>query len=85
MPYYRIYFMNSSNGHIDRAEDLQARDDHEAIATTQPLLDGQPIELWSGTRKVHRFETPSTAFLERYRAHKHAKDGQTAHNAELAH
>ena len=85
MSYYRIYFMNSSNGHIDRAEDLQARDDQEAIATTNPLVDGQPVELWCGTRKVLRFETPSTAFLERYRAHKNANEGQAAHTVELAH
>ena len=71
--YYRLYFMNTSNGHIDCAEDLQARDDQEAIDTAQPLVASMPIELWCGARKVHRFETASTRLLERYRAHKAAQ------------
>lgn len=51
-----------------RTENLQARDDREAIETVRPLVESEPVELWHDTRKVHRFETPVTSVLERYRA-----------------
>lgn len=71
--HYRLYFMNPINGHIDRAEDLLARDDREAIDTAQPMVANMPIELWCGARKVQRFETASTRLLERYRQARAAK------------
>ncbi len=70
MTRYRLYFMSSRNGHIERVEDLLVGDDHEAIAAAKTLVADQPIELWCEHRKVHRFETPATALLERYVAHR---------------
>lgn len=68
--HYRLYFMSKKTGHIDRAENLQARDDREAIETAAGLGGDYPMELWENTRKVHRFETPSSAWLERVRVQK---------------
>lgn len=85
MPHYRLYFMNSRNGHIDRVENLQARDDREAIETAQPLAGLQPVELWEGPRKVHRFDATQDAFLERRQPHRAPRQHQvTSVHAEAA-
>lgn len=56
MGYYRLYFMNRSNGHIERFEQFDADDDPSAIIVADRHVGNQPLELWSGHRKVRRFE-----------------------------
>jgi len=56
MGYYRLYFMNRSNGHIERFEEFDAADDVSAVIVADHHVGGQPLELWSGHRKVRRFE-----------------------------
>ena len=65
MPYYRLYFMNPSSGHIDRSENLVARDNFEAIETARAFRGRQPMELWHEGYKVHRFEAGDETFDRR--------------------
>ena len=62
MPYYRLYFMNPSSGHIDRSENLVARDNFEAIETAGGFRGRQPMELWCEGHKVQRFEARDEIF-----------------------
>jgi len=63
MTHYRIYYMNTVSGHIDSAEDIDLACDEESINLAQVLSRDKPIEVWCGTRKVHRFEAPCRAPL----------------------
>lgn len=65
MKHYRLFFMSTRYGHIERAENLVARNDAEAVDTARALSGSQPMELWCDTRKVYRFETPSTVWVQR--------------------
>lgn len=56
MPRYRLYFMNSSSGHIDRYEEYDAVDDVQAVRAVVGQAASQPLELWCDHRKVRRFE-----------------------------
>lgn len=56
MGYYRLYFMNRSSGHIERFEEFDAADDSSAESIADRHVGSQPLELWSGHRKVRRFE-----------------------------
>jgi hypothetical protein len=56
MPYYRLYFMNPGDGHIQRFEDFVELNDRAALTRAEQKLDGQPLELWQEARKVRRFE-----------------------------
>lgn len=62
MAHYRLYFMNNGSGHIDSARDLEAGDDPAAIEAAHDLVKDKAIELWCGTRKVHRFEARPRLF-----------------------
>jgi hypothetical protein len=62
MGYYRLYFMNRSNGHIERFEEFDASDDSSSMAIADRHVGGQPLELWSGHRKVRRFEAVGELF-----------------------
>ena len=58
MPHYRLYFLSSRTGSIERHEQFEARDDDDALDTIDPyLLGDHPIELWTGGRKVGQFDT----------------------------
>jgi hypothetical protein len=58
MPHYRIYFLSSRTGRIERHEEFEARDDDEAVeAIDAHLLGDRPVELWTGGRKVAQFDT----------------------------
>ena len=57
MPRYRLYFLSRRNGSIERFEEFEANDDDDALATIEPRIGDQPLELWSGGRKVGQFET----------------------------
>jgi len=56
MAHYRLYFMNPLSGHIDRAVDLDARDDSDAARQCVMRTAKRPLELWCAGRKVRRFE-----------------------------
>ena len=48
---YRAYTVNY-DGHLNPPRVLECADDGEAIAQVKVSLNGQPIELWQGTRLV---------------------------------
>jgi hypothetical protein len=56
MPHYRLYFLQSRTGSIERFEEFEARDHDHAIELIQPHVGEQPLELWSRGRKVGQFE-----------------------------
>jgi hypothetical protein len=56
MPYYRLYHLNRSSGHIDRAEEIDAADDVRAIAIVRDRECDTAVELWQEGRKVLRLE-----------------------------
>lgn len=56
MPYYRLYHLNRSSGHIDRVEEIDAADDVEAVAIVQDRERDAAVELWQEGRKVLRLE-----------------------------
>lgn len=56
MAYYRLYHLNRSSGHIDRAEELDAADDVEAVALAKARQRDTDVELWQERRKVHRLK-----------------------------
>jgi hypothetical protein len=55
MPNYRAYAIRD-DGHLMPATDLECATDQEAITTVKGFLNGQPVELWLGTRLIGRFE-----------------------------
>ena len=55
MPDYRLYFLDGDS-HIQGAEDLYAGDDAAAINLAQQCGETAPVELWTGSRKVWRFD-----------------------------
>lgn len=59
MPYYHLYHLNPSSGHIDRAEAIDAADDVQAVAMTRGSERLTPVELWQEGRKVLRLERPT--------------------------
>ena len=59
---YRLYFMDRFSGHIDHRRDFVAESDALAAQTAQKWFDGNPMELWLGSRKIKRWEAePLTA------------------------
>jgi hypothetical protein len=50
---YRAYTVDA-DGHFIGFEPLVCRDDEEAVAKAERLIDGHDIELWSGARLVIR-------------------------------
>lgn len=54
MLYYRLYFMNPDNGHIERFAEFEAPDDESAIALSGEHVGQSPLELWCERRKVGR-------------------------------
>ena len=56
MRYYRLYFMNSRNGHIERFAEFEAPTDDAAEALAAEHEGAQPLELWCLHRKVRRFD-----------------------------
>ena len=57
MSRYRLYFLDSRTGSIERFEEFEARDDDHALDLIEPSIGDIPLELWSGGRKVGQFET----------------------------
>jgi len=52
MPFYRLYHINQSSGHIERAEVIEAEDDVRAVAIVKARKRDAPVELWQERRKV---------------------------------
>ena len=51
MTHYRLYFLDSGGG-IRHALDLECDDDEHAIRIVSDHIDGGPMELWQGRRRV---------------------------------
>jgi alpha-mannosidase len=59
VPYYRLYLLNRSSGHIDRVEEIDAADDVQAVAVARECERETAAELWQEGRKVLRLEVPT--------------------------
>jgi len=57
MPQYRLYFLSAATGSIQHFEQFEAADDDDAIALIDHHLGDQPLELWTGGRRVGQFES----------------------------
>lgn len=55
MTQYRLFFINTASGHIDRAEVVDAIDDLQAVEVCQGRPESQASELWYRSRRVHSF------------------------------
>jgi hypothetical protein len=56
MPDYRVYVIGQ-DGHFINVIDLSCEDDHAAIKSTKPLIDGHDLELWQRDRRIARFDS----------------------------
>lgn len=54
MAYYRLYFFNGK--HIDRFHEYEAVDDLAARTVAEGLHGARHMELWSGARKIRRWD-----------------------------
>lgn len=62
LPDYRLYLLNPHSGHIDGVEEFHSGDDVEAVCLVAQRQAAVPMELWSGGRKISRFDAlPETA------------------------
>ncbi|MDP9414236.1 MAG: hypothetical protein M3Q08_09110 [Pseudomonadota bacterium] len=53
MGYYRLYHLRDN--HIVGADELEARDDLEAVRQAYERFNGSPTELWCRNRKIKTF------------------------------
>ena len=69
MSHYRLYFMDSFNGHIESFQEFEAATDEEAVAVAIDQEGPRALELWNQHRKVARIEPVSLTaqLLERRR------------------
>lgn len=56
MVYYRLYRLAEPGGRFVGFEEIEAADDDAAIAAAEAYRGAQALELWSGKRKVRRFD-----------------------------
>jgi len=56
MGYYRLYFMSSFSGHIERFEEFAVENDEQAISLAQSRQGFLALELWCSHRKVEQFD-----------------------------
>lgn len=61
MSHYRLYFMNTFNGHIERFEEVESERDVDAVAHASDQQGPLAMELWCDHRKVARFEAVDLA------------------------
>ncbi len=54
---YRVFVLNE-DGHVTRAEVIDADNDADAAEQAQSFANDSPIELWDRGRKVARFDKP---------------------------
>ena len=55
MGYYRLYFMSSFTGHIERFEEFDADDDAQALGLAETRRGALAMELWCSHRRVEQF------------------------------
>lgn len=55
MDHYRLYFMTSIGGHIERFEPIEANSDQGAIEAAKLYQGPYPLELWRRDRRVQAF------------------------------
>ena len=56
MAYYRLYHLRGPKNEVETFREFDADDDATAIAQGDGWQDLHPMELWSGHRKVRRWE-----------------------------
>jgi hypothetical protein len=56
--HYRVYLIGS-DGHIERAVDLQCDNEDQALAQARELAKDRAVELWQGGRQIAVIEQPS--------------------------
>lgn len=56
MDHYRLYFLSSDSGHIDRFESIAALDETDALKFAQMYVGSEALELWLGSRLVGTFD-----------------------------
>ncbi len=59
MTSYRLFFINTASGRIDRAKVVEACDDDGAVLTSEGRTGSQAMELWHLARKVRAFDKHS--------------------------
>ena len=55
MPSYRFYVLDP-NDHFIRVVEESADDDEQAKRLVKKLAKENPVEIWSGSRKIGRFD-----------------------------
>jgi hypothetical protein len=55
MTYYRAYIIGT-DGHFEKAIELDCSNDNTAIESTKQLVDGHDVELWQQDRKITKFD-----------------------------
>jgi hypothetical protein len=55
MAHYRLYFFSSPMGGIREVREFEAEHDFAAISQATKWRSVEPMELWSGSRKVTRW------------------------------
>jgi hypothetical protein len=63
MNYYRLYFLKSDLGGIERFAEFEAPDDDAALALAAEHEGEAPMELWCERRKVHSIRALSSITL----------------------
>ena len=56
MVYYRLYQLHGPKNEVESFREFEADDDLMAIAGCEVWRGPNPMELWSGRRKVRRWE-----------------------------
>jgi len=56
MVYYRLYHLRGSRNEVETFREFEAETDDDAIALGETWSGPNPMELWSGHRKVRRWE-----------------------------
>jgi len=59
MAYYRLYQLHGPRNEVASFEEFDANDDDEAIARGETYRSVNAMELWSGHRKVRRWDAMS--------------------------
>ena len=56
MRYYRLYFLDRFNGHIEHFREFEAEDDAAALVIAEDWRESQPMELWNRHRKLKHWD-----------------------------
>lgn len=61
MVYYRLYQLHGPKNEVESFHEFHAENDAAAVVIGETMLRVNPMELWTGHRKVHRWEGVSHA------------------------